>query len=319
MIQRLKEWLRSGKLDLALLVVANASWGSADVVVKLALTGLPPAVVAWVRFGVAMLVFGPVLWVRRAELPRSVTGHLPYVALGACGYCLNFLFNYQGLTLTTAAHATALRVSEALMIVVLSAVLLRERLRPRALVGLGLGLIGVGLIVDLRLSELSLFGKGYRWGDLLILTGMAIECLYTPIGKKTLATARPLTASALACAWGWVLLTCLAAPEVVATVQSPPATGSLMRALVGCVYLGLIPTVVGYAIWFWVLDRRASHRVGMTVMLQPVVGLPLAAAVLGDRLGGGFLAGTVLVVVAVYLALGGSGSSMDAGKAERAR
>jgi drug/metabolite transporter (DMT)-like permease len=57
--------------------------------------------------------------------------------------------------------------------------------------------------------------------------------------------------------------------------------------------------------------------VGMTVMLQPVVGLPLAAAVLGDRLGWGFLVGTTLVAAGVYLAVGRDDSSA-VGRALRA-
>lgn len=285
--------------DFLLLALANAIWGATDVAAKFAGRELSPEVMAWARFTVAMLFFFPILVMRRSEVPRTVKGWLPFVALGATGFFLDFVLDYHGLKYAPASHATTLRVSEALIIVVLSAVFLRERVGPRAILGFGLGLIGVFLVMDVDWKNLRLFASGYRRGDLLIIAGTAVEALYTVIGKPVLVKTRPLTATALACGCGWLMLTLTSLPGLGQMVRHPPSFTTWLAVF----YLGLIATVFAFVIWFRVLARQDSHRVGMTIMIQPVVGIPLAALVFHDPMRGGFLLGAGLIAAGVYLTL----------------
>ncbi len=302
------------RYDLLLLVAANAAWGGTDVAAKYALAELTPPAVAWSRFTIALVCFAPALWLRRREVPRTVMGLLPFAALGACGFFGNFILNYYGLVLAPASHGTALRVSEALVIVALSAVILGERVGRRAGLGLALGVAGVALVLDVHLDELSLFGSGYRLGDLLILSGIVVEGLYTIIGKRVLKGTRPLTATALACAFGWAMLSAAYGRGIAAEL-----TGHLpsWRALASLIYLGVVATAIGYWVWYRVLSRRASHQVGTTIMVQPVVGIPLAALLLHEAIGAAFAAGAILIAAGVYLAVvkvsAPGGASRDAG------
>jgi len=287
---------------LILLALVNAMWGSTDVAAKFAVAELSPAQLAWTRFTIALLFFCPALIARRNELPRRMVDYLPFAALGACGFFLNFVLHYEGLSLSTASHATALRVTEALGIMLLSVLILRERVGPRAILGLVAGLCGVLLVLEVDFSELSLFASGYRLGDLLILCGILVESLYTIIGKKVLSSARPLTATALGCLFGWLMLSCFYAPEVAALAASPPSAG----ALLACAYLGLAASGLGYWLWYVVLSGKDSHRVGVTLMIQPAVGIPLAAVFFGDDITPLFLAGAALIMAGVYFAVSGS-------------
>jgi len=302
---------RPRRHDLLLLAAANAVWGGTDVAAKYALMELSPPAVAWTRFTIALICFAPALWLRRKEIPRTVSGLLPFALLGLCGFFGNFTLHYYGLSLAPATHATALRVSEALVIVVLSALILRERVGKRAAAGLALGVIGVMLVLDVHPDKLSLFRSGYRLGDLLILCGIAVEGLYTIIGKRVLPGTRPLTATALACAFGWVMLSAAYGPGIAAELGAHLPS---WRALASCAYLGVLATALGYWVWYRVLSRRDSHRVGTTIMVQPVVGIPLAAAVLHEAIGPTFAAGALLIAAGVYLALvKGSGPAGGAG------
>lgn len=303
-----KSFARSPRrFDLPALVLVNAVWGSTDVVAKYAVAEMTPAVLAWTRFSFALIALLPVFIIRRSEIPRTVRGLAPFVALGACGFFLNFVFHYHGLRLSNASHATALRISEALVIMALSAVVLRERIGGRAAAGLALGIGGVLLVLDLRPGSLSLFSSGCRLGDLLIMAGIVVEAFYTIIGKKVLLRTRPLTATALSCMFGWLMLTAFLGPGISRELAAAPPS---WKALLACAYLGLAATAVGYWVWYRVLARNDSHRVGMTIMVQPVVGIPLAALLMADRLTGGFVAGTALIAAGVYLAFS-RGASVD--------
>jgi drug/metabolite transporter (DMT)-like permease len=98
------------------------------------------------------------------------------------------------------------------------------------------------------------------------------------------------------------MLSCFYAPEVFEIVVAPPSSG----ALLACAYLGVVASGLGYWLWYRVLAGEASHRVGITLMIQPAVGIPLAALIFGDELTPFFLAGTALIMAGVYLALSGS-------------
>ena len=295
--------MRSRFGDILLLVLANLLWGSTDVVGKFAIEEMSPEALAWTRFTIAFLAFLPVLYVRRAEIPRTVKGLLPFVALGASAFFINFVLHYHGLSLAPASHATALRVSESLAIVFFSALILRERIGRLTIVGLAMGVVGVAMVLDVDVKNLSLFASGYRLGDLLIICGIMIEAQYTVFGKKVLVKTRPFTATALACGFGWIMLTVCYGPGIAQEFSRGLPSAA---AFASCAYLGLIATVIAFWIYYRVLAKRESNRVGISIMVQPVVGIPLAALVLREPITKGFILGSIFIAVGVYLALGGN-------------
>ncbi len=287
-------------IDISILVLANILWGSTDVVAKFALAEMSPEALLWTRLTIALVAFAPVLWIRRSEIPRTLNGVLLIFGLGLCGFVVNFVLQYNGLKYAPASHATALRVSEALVIVLLSGLILREKIGRGTVVGLIVGTAGVVLVLDIDFKDLGLFTTGSRFGDLLILSGIFIESMYTIIGKQVLKTVSPLMATALACLTGWVMLSISYGVPVAREFSSGlPSAG----ALLACVYLGLMATVLSYWMYYKVLARRSSHRVGISIMIQPLVGIPLAALIFHDKMTTGFVLGAGCIMIGVYLAL----------------
>ena len=79
-----------------------------------------------------------------------------------------------------------------------------------------------------------------------------------------------------------------------------------------CAYLGLFASVLAFWIYYRVLAKRSSHRVGISIMIQPAVGIPLAAVIFHEAVTPAFLAGAALIAVGVFLALG-RGEEKDSG------
>lgn len=65
-------------------------------------------------------------------------------------------------------------------------------------------------------------------------------------------------------------------------------------------WLGLVGTAVGYAIWFWLLGRTRAAQLSAYVFLVPVVALVASALVFGERLDLAQIVGVALVLVALY-------------------
>jgi drug/metabolite transporter (DMT)-like permease len=291
--------------DIFLLVLANVLWGGTDVCAKFALSEMTPQALILARLSLALLAFIPVLWLKRREFPRTLRGLAPFVALGLCGFVLDFVFVYQGLRLSVASHATAFRISESLAILTLAVIFLGEKPGAGALLGLLTGMAGVVLVLNIDFKNLALFATGTRLGDLLILAGIFVEAFYTVIGKSVLKKTSPLLSTGLALLLGWVIVSALFGFQVGAEfARKPPSLG----AALACAYLGFVATAFAFWIFYDVLSRRDSHRVGISIMIQPVVGIPLAALLFHDPMTKGFLFGTALIALGVYIAFRKSGS-----------
>ncbi len=69
------------------------------------------------------------------------------------------------------------------------------------------------------------------------------------------------------------------------------------------IYLALICTVVGYALWYAVIRETEVNLAGMTVFVQPVAGFVLSVLLLGESLHAGQLWGSLAIIAGLIIAL----------------
>ena len=78
-------------------------------------------------------------------------------------------------------------------------------------------------------------------------------------------------------------------------------------------FLALVGTAFTTAAWYWLVQREEVGRLSLVLFLVPVLGLGIAAARFGERVGGLAAAGVVLALAATFVA------ATDALHASRAR
>ncbi len=98
------------------------------------------------------------------------------------GVALNFLSFFKGLTLTTPISASVIMVSTPMIVLVLSAIIIKERMRKRMVFGIILGLIGTAFLI--------LYGKSVgnatnaSLGNFLVFVNASSYGLYLVLVKK---------------------------------------------------------------------------------------------------------------------------------------
>ena len=97
--------------------------------------------------------------------------------------------------------------------------------------------------------------------------------------------------------WGAVSIAPLAAHEWHA--GPPPAWTA--TAVVGTLYLGVVITALGYAVWNWCLERVGAARVAAFVNVQPLAGALLGVWWLREPLTPFLVAGGLLIVAGLHL------------------
>lgn len=283
--------LPKGAGPIAALILASLLWGTADVAGKLALEAIPPAMLAALRFGVALAILWPLArWRGGARVPARVTA-----PLGLLGVALTFLLQNLGLDRTTATNASLLQGAAPVLIVLLAAVALGENLGPRRLAAIGLAVAGVAAVTLPGSDGLHAAGPG----DVLVLASAGCFAAFVVMGRRAFPVYGTLPVLAGMAAWGTAALLPLALLE--SWQAGPPIVGPEHAALV--LYLGAGCSALTYGLWGYALRHLEAGCAAAFDTLIPVVGLTAAVLVLREAPLIWHGVGGTLVVAGVWLAV----------------
>ena len=220
----------------------------------------------------------------RVLLGMAVTGIIAY----------NMIL-YTALTYTSSTNAAVVSALNPALLVVVSAVLLREKLTRIQSVGIFVSFIGVMVIITGG-SLAHLINLQINQGDVMMLGAITVWTIYSIVGKR-LAQVPPITATALSALMAVGLLTPFALPQLVALHQLPP------MAILGIVYIFLFPSVGSFIFWNVALREIDAGKAGIFLNLIPVftagINLLLGVPVTLVQITGG-----LLVFLGVYTTTG---------------
>ena len=284
----------------ALLLIV-ALWGSYPALAKLALHDVPPVILVALRGVVASAFLVAMLARSGAGAVNEITpGALrAFAVLAMTGVVGSMQLTYLSLYYTTATNVVLLQVATPVMVALGARVYLGERLSRPQWIGVWLSIAGVLLIItrghlaNLRPGQLQL-------GDLINIASMVCWSSYTVYGKRVLRTYSPALATTAAYVLGTVVLIPLAV--VSAPLFPAPRLGSGI-AWVVIVYQAILGAVA-HVWWYRAVDVVGPSLASVFMNLQTVVGLALAAMLLGEGVGAWQIAGGILVLAGVVLTTG---------------
>ncbi len=291
------------------LLVANLIFSTGYAVTRVVLNDVGPATLGLARVLIgAVLLLGWAAW-QSSPSPR-VPPRIPWtpgdrvrVALmGVVGFALAFAFGNWGVAHSTASNAALLITVEPTTLLVLSPLLLGERLSRRETAGAALTLLGAVVVVVNGVPGLTRSLMPHWRGDLLLILSGVAYAGYSLLGRGVL-TRRPVSlVTAHSVVWGAVSIAPLALYEW--HVGPPPAWTA--GAIAGTVYLGVVITALGYGVWNWCLERVGAARVAAFVNVQPLAGALLGVWWLREPLTPLLVVGGVLIVAGLHLTVKGT-------------
>lgn len=271
-------------LGIALALVSAASFGVMPVLTKVVYDdGAGPVAVLSVRFALAAGVLLAVARVRRQALPRG-RELVALAVLGGVGYVGQALCYFFALERIPAGLTTLLLYFYPALVVVLGALLLRDRPRPFALLCVVLATAGTALTI-------GPVEGGQRLGIALGLLSALVYALYI-LGSSRVTGVGSLAMSATVLTAGAVVFNLIA---LLTRPRYPSAPGAWL-ALGGVALFG---TVVAVTTFFAALALIGPADTSVVSTFEPVVSVCVAAAVLGERLTPLQVGGGVVVLMAV--------------------
>ena len=266
----------------ALALLVACIWGVAFVATRIALDAFSPPMLAALRFLIAAV---PALLLARPPVPWPAL-----IVVGLFLFAGQFLFQFFGIALGMPPGLAAIVVqTQALYTILFAALALRERPTSRQLTGIAVALGGLALIAATVGADLTTTG--------LVLT--TLSAISWGLGNLLLKRLPPVDTVSLMV---WLsLVPPLPALTIALATDGPAALlASLARAswlgFTAAVYLGLVATVLAYAIWGTLLRRYPAAAVTPFALLVPFVAAAGSALVFGERFGPLRLAGMALVL-----------------------
>ena len=280
------------------LIAVAMIWGTGSVAIKIAVEGFPPLTAAGLRLALASAIYAPLLWLNRREArPPALADLRALLWLALTGYVIFNLLYFLALERTTATHATLVWGAQPIVTAVLAALLLRERVSRRALLGVAISTAGVGLIVASSLSRAAAHGAD-ALGDLMVVALMVSWVFYTVASRRAMRRLSPLATTGYACLLGFALMLPLSLPGF----RPEQLAEAPLRSWLAVAFSGGASVVLAYILWNRALLRLGPTRTAVFVNLQPVWGLFMSWLLEGETLSWIHAAGAVLIVGGVLAA-----------------
>ena len=264
--------MRSRWIAYGCLTASTSLIGSYVGLSKLLVAVFPVFLLAGLRFSIAGLLMLP--WLRRSPSEPRLDRRT-HMLLFSEAFLGNFLFSIcllTGLHYASAVVAGVILAGIPAAVALLSRIFLGERIAPRVLAGILLGVAGIALVALQREGGASTTPLG----ALLLVTAMLCEASYVVIGKRLTANVTPRRISAMINLWGLVLVAPLALWQAASfdfSLPSLPIWGLMA-------FYATAASVITVWLWMTGLKHIAAAQAGVFMVF-----LPVATAIVGMLLG----------------------------------
>ena len=266
-------------------------WGVSYLCIKVAVSEISPAEVAWARIALGAAILVPVAW--RAGALKSAAAH--WRAL--CAFALaDLVVPFYLVALGErwiSSSLTAILIATLPFNVILLAPLfgLNERLTTRRTLGLACGFLGVivllgiepvhGLLAWAGVACVVVATAGYAVGSLVIQRYLKEVDAFGAVALSLVIAATVLLPLALG---------------------TPPDHAPSVVATTSVVVLGVLCTAVAQWLYFYLVSHAGAARATVITYINPLVATVLGVSVLGEPYSVTLIAGTSLILLGSWMA-----------------
>ncbi|MFG6079145.1 DMT family transporter [Paracoccus litorisediminis] len=266
-------------------------WASAFTTTRIIVTAAPPLTALVIRFALSAVIAMPLALAMGQSLRLSRAEWRTVIIFGICQNALYLGLNWIAMQHVEASAAAIIASMMPLVVAFLGWLLYREKLRPMAVAGLVLGVIGVCVIMGVRLKH----GLDVP-GMILCLIAVVALAVATLAARGVGGSPNMMTIVAMQMAVGAVTL---AIPAAIMEWGRPVEWSG--RLLWSFLYTVLAPGIGATWIWFLLVGRVGAVRAATFHFLSPIFGVAIAAALLGERFGASDVIGAGVVAAGILM------------------
>lgn len=228
-----------------------------------------------VRVVSAALFFGIFSRLVTKEKIVGRADNLRAILCGVTGVAVNQLCFFAGLNLTAPINAALLMVIVPVVVLIFSAILLKERVGMRKISGILIACTGALLLIY---NSRSASTTGNIWGDLLIILNASSFAMYLVLVKPLMQKYKAITVVSRIFTVGAVLVV----PFGFQQLLTPNYSGFPVSIWLAILFMVFAVTIVAYLLNTWALRFANPSLVGAYIYLQPVIAILIAVGMGND-------------------------------------
>ena len=273
------------------LIVVMLLFGTIGIFVRT--ISMPSSIIALVRGIIGSIFLLLVVFARRTGIDMSAVKRNWWKLLLSCG-CIgvHWILLFEAYRFTTVATATLCYYLQPVIVVLGSALVLKEKLSIRKLLCVLVAILGM-IPVSGVLESIPTAGEVT---GILLATGAALLYGINILTNKTMQGLSPfdMTIFCMITATLTLLPYTLLTEDWSAIVWEPQ---SLLLLLV----VGIIHTGVAYALYYSALEKMKAQEVAIYGYIDPICAILLSALLLSEPLTVGIIIGAVMILGATYI------------------
>lgn len=222
---------------------------------------------------------------------------LRFALAGFFGVAANQLLFFEGLNLTTPINASVIMTTNPIIVLLLSALILKVPIKPVRIVGIILGLAGAVFLISRGKDLTGIFDRGKSLGNLLVFLNAASYGAYLIVVKPLMGKYKALTVIR----WVFTVGLLYVIPFGFGQLKEVQWTELPVIISFEIAYVVIFTTFFAYLLNVYALKLVSSTTVSFYIYLQPLVATLAAIAMGKDQLTLVAVISAAMIFAGVYL------------------
>lgn len=254
--------------------------------------GLSVGSIVLIRNFGSMLVLGVLFLLKDPKIFRIKARHIPiFLGTGVVSVLLFTLCYFTCQKLCSLAVAAVLLYTSPAFVVILSAILWKDKITKRKLIALLLAFLGATLVTGLWSGDASVTA----WGAALGVASGLFYGLYSIFGRYALAHYKPFTVTFYTFLFaGLGALAALRPAELAAGFATPGVALTAFGLIAVC-------TVAPYLLYTYGLAGMDSGKAAILASVEPVTAAVVGVLAFGEPMRAAVLLGLACILLCVYI------------------
>ena len=271
-------------------------WAFAFPFIKIGLEELNPINLTIMRlfttcaFFLSIVVFFP-----KKFSPLRKKDIIPLFLLGFLGVVIYHLGLNYGELYMSASAASLIIATIPIFTMIFATIFLREKITKKIVVGIPLSLSGI-VIISLTGTSSDPFEITYISAAIAVLISALVGAGYTIGGKKLLERYSALSLTIYAFLFGCLGLLPFLSPSLITEAAS-----LTWKGWGAVLFLAVFPTVIGYVLWYVVLEVKTTSEISIFLYFIPVLSTIISYFLFQEPITWFFLFGGALVILGLII------------------
>ncbi|MDA9227742.1 DMT family transporter [Flavobacteriales bacterium] len=214
---------------------------------------------------------------------------------GLFGVAINQLFFFEGLNLTTPINAAIIMTISPVLVIITSAIIIKEKITVRKIIGIFLGLIGACILI-LNSGDIS-FKNDFFTGNILVLINATSYAIYLVLVKTLMKRYNPITVMFYVFIFGLIFVL----PFGIDEIQKIDFTTFNEEIYLKIGFVVICTTFIAYMFNAFALKSLNPSVVSVYIYLQPLLASLIAIALNSDTLSLVKILSAIFIFSAVFL------------------